>query len=466
MKRNLLFAGALLLSIVRVQGQQNLLNIDKPTSREDAIIQNILNNQLGNTTAQKPTGIQQRVIAQSRARISNTFLYIDSFVYKYSGKNGSRYNYNQIGYNVVFKPVYTPMNIDYLLDPNPLNLLADSILMYSQNYIAEIDRAFYRTDKKIDSVHVRYLDGTGLNNLANDIVSYDSSNNIATVCILKDYGVGLDTYSVCKYYYNVSNTHVVADTLITAGAPYGHYSHRYSYSASGRLDTFSFTSDNYGTIDFRSRTLYDYYNDGKLRKTTLQHLESGSWNTRGYDSLGYTSGADYYTYWKHVQLNSRQLTEQYPGTMGGPDSALQYNWDHLGNELITKYKYEYNTFGNPVKITATPVGPVASQSLSYINFYYEDFDDGLSIKPVAENKDFTVYPNPFSNAINIDWKGKQPGNVMVKLINVIGQEVFETPLKLRTGKNLISIRDMDIGNYILLIQDAAGKTWSSKLIKN
>src|SRR5690606_5796876 len=67
---------------------------NKPDNFHAHVMQLLKNQQAA--TAQKPTAIKERVIAQSVSD-SNMFLE-DSTVIKYSGTNGSRFDYNFMSY--------------------------------------------------------------------------------------------------------------------------------------------------------------------------------------------------------------------------------------------------------------------------------------------------------------------------------------------------------------------------------
>jgi hypothetical protein len=181
---------------------------------------------------------------------------------------------------------------------------------------------------------------------------------------------------------------------------------------------------------------------------------------------------DYVTFFQEDYYEDGVFTDgfrevKFPGTSGLPDSIQAFERP----DIATPYQYTasllptYNSYNNPTAFYVKSL-LTGTDTMAKVSFYYETYEDGISgIDPVANNKDFNVYPNPFSNNINIDWKGKQQSNVTIRLTNIVGQEVYKTSMKLTTGKNAISIPSLNSGNYILLIQDADGKSWSSKMVK-
>lgn len=474
MKKNVFLAGAALLSIFQAHAQKRP-NFTNRQHAGSAVIHNMLSRQWSNTAAQKPTGIQQRVIAQGLTDLTGSEVSLDSFLFKYSGTNGSVYDYNQFGYNQSFEPVYAPMQIDHRYDADPMKLLADTIINYYDEELYSMERASYRSDKKLDSIFGYEPDGSDFSLYSKTFMHFTATGHIDTVTAME--GQPMDIYSIHSYKYNTGETKLLTDTVFMPDMPGTYFAYQYKYNAtSGRLDT-SYATYQTTPNTQRNRVIYDYYSDGKIRKTTSQSFTNGAWTTDGFDSLGYTAGVNYYTYWKqsHTFFDGTQnveysyLTRQFPGTGGAPDSSVSYNSDFMTNEWTRESKivYTYNSFGNPVKLvgtdfdedgTATPEG--------FINFYYETYDDNLAIRPVTENTALAVYPNPFTNSINIDWKEQKTGKISLKLTNIAGQDVFKTTLNLTPGKNAISIpATLSHGQYILQVQDAHGQSWSHKMIK-
>ncbi len=471
MKKTLLLATFASLSLSQAKAQQipDLLFPNRAGHKHTKVTQNLLRLQSTGNIAQKPTGLKQRVIAQAL----NTPFFSDSTRFTYIGTNGSVYDFNNPDYNYAdnFTYEYAPMFIAPF-QASSSRIIADSIIKYDGNDLAKWSKAFYRADKKIDSVWNYFFDGTMFTN-SRAINVYNAQGYLTTT-----YGIQQnpppvwDTFSYQRFYYNSTFTRMDRDSswFGISAAPSLRQSDVYYYGASGKLDSFV-TWDLQGAAPFRSQSyVMTYTSTGKLQTVKNYDLESGTPSLIGLDSIGYTNGVDYYTYHESNQYENDTLYDgtreiKFVGAGGLVDSVQGYGregesspWTFQGS-----FKYTYNSYSNPEKLTATLVG--LPGSLDVYKFYYETYDDGLSIKPVTASKDFSIYPNPFHNTLAIDWKGKQPGAVSLRLVNILGQEVYSQSLKLSNGKNTLNLPALSTGDYILFITDAEGKSWSSKVVK-
>lgn len=477
MKKTFLIAGGI-FSLLQVHAQQNSFKHTRSNRPGDnrAIITSVLKQQFAGRTAQKPTGTQQRVIAQGTTYFDGPDTYQDSLTFSYTGSNGSKYDFNSVGYNEEFDPAYAPMYSDYRYSMNPLNLLADTIVAYSEGELTDLGRAFYRSDKKIDSVTALGFYQGVAESIDKTKTSYSSSGALLRKVLLEsnDNGNSYDTVSYSNYSYNNDYTKVLADTNVYDPAS-GFFvgANRYVYNGAGRLDTVLTYAVLMGDETF-SRMLLDYYSNGTLRKTVQQNFVNGAWETSMIDSLGYSSNGEYLAYWLEQpytdgtpDLVGQTLTRQFAGANGYPDSVLQYSWDDMAGDWVAevRWNYTYNEYNNPTRFESTAISGTSEEAEGFINFYYELFDNEVSVKPVADNKDFRVYPNPFDSKITIEWKGKAQSDVTVRLVNMVGQEVYRSVRKLNAGSNTLDIPGLSKGNYILLLQDATGKSWSTKMVK-
>lgn len=468
MKKTLLLTTALAAGLLATAQTGKLIQLVK---RNDAKHINFVNSLLRAqqaATGQKPTGTAQRVIAQ----VYNETGYSDSTRFKYTGTKGSRYDHNVInfGYNLEFGSNYAPM-ITGTYQYNPLDLLADSITSYEDNELYLVSKGFYRSDNKLDSFTSIYPDGSNPPGIQRTLHSFYPGGYLKEAMELGSNGTSFDTFQVRRLSYNGTFDKIVTDSLFTnlgSGlVPFA--ASTYHYNAQGKADT---VSSIYFIGYAPDKTVISYTSAGKIQKMLAYALNSVSnqYELLQKDSLAYANNADYFTFWENNSFDQDGMIQsgnriiKYPGANGLPDSLTMLGLSNGGNweEDVTVH-YTYNDFNNPTTLTAT-TGGVLEEGM--ITFYYETYEDGISgIDPIANNKDFSVYPNPFSNNINIDWKGKQQNNVTIRLTNIIGQEVYKTSMKLVTGKNAVSFPALNNGNYIMLIQDADGKSWSSKLVK-
>jgi hypothetical protein len=469
MKKTLLLSTALATGLLATAQTGKINQLMKHNNEQHInFINSLLRIQQG-ATAQKPTGTAQRVIAQ----VYNETGYSDSTRFKYTGTRGSRYDHNTInfGYNLEYGSNYAPM-IAGPYQYSPLDMLADSISAYEDTELYQFSNGFYRSDNKLDSFALNYLNGSDPADVQKTFHSFYPGGYLKEAVTLSSNGSSFDTTQVRRLSYNGAYDKVAADTTFAnfGGGLTPFLALDYHYNAQGNADTVTSSYFTGSVFEPTEKSIVSYTSSGKIQKISVYMLNSGNqYQIFQSDSLAYANNADYFTFWESNSFDQDGLVDfgsrmvKYPGTNGLPDSLTMLSLNNnVWEEDITLH-YTYNNFDNPETLTAT-TGGVPEEGM--ITFYYETYEDGTSgINPIASNKDFIVYPNPFSNNINIDWKGKQQNNVTIRLTNIVGQEVYKTSMKLTAGRNAISIPALNNGNYILLIQDADGKSWSSKMVK-
>ena len=158
--------------------------------------------------------------------------------------------------------------------------------------------------------------------------------------------------------------------------------------------------------------------------------------------------------------------QKFPGVNGLPDSLVAFSREQPVDpfEKEGTLIYQYNSFNNPVKETIIFSDNTPPSS---INFYYEEYEDSVnSIHPITDNKDFRVYPNPFTDNINIDYNGDNTMQaVTIKLVNILGQTVLREKRNLHQGHNAITLPETAPGNYFLILKSPDGQIWSRKMLK-
>lgn len=472
MKKTLLLTTALASGLfVTAQTQKsNHFTLRDRTNKHISLLNSLLNT--NPAPAQKPTGTAQRVIAQ----VFNEPGYADSTRFKYTGTRGSGYEHNVLsfGYNMNYGSSYTPM-FTGAYQNDPTKMLADSIISYEDNVVYQQTKGYYRTDNKLDSFTLILTSSPDPDYTERHLHTFYPGGYLKEATSLYDDGSTSGINDVHRLSYNAAFSRVLTDTTFFDNGTGGIEPvivNQYHYNAQDKPDTIT-TLFNFDP-DFipLSTAVISYTTDGKVKTVYNYDVapNSSQLSLSQIDSFAYINNASYFTFWESRYLDEDGIITdgsriiKNPGSNGFPDSVGMYTYDGTSWGEDATLHYTYNSLSNPTLLTATIDG---EQEDGAVTFYYETYDDGqgTSIKSVAENKDFTVYPNPFSNNINIDWKGKAQSNVSVKLTNIVGQEVFKTALRLNAGQNTIALPALTSGNYILILQDANGKSWSNKMVK-
>lgn len=478
MKKTLLLAIAM-ISLNGLYAQISKDDLLRKWQTNQVMISRLL--QAGHTPGaqQKPTGLSYRVIG-NMIKVANGGS--DSSAFKYSGTRSSNFNHDDpyYNYNAHFEGGYAPLPIlpysidllDAFFDIDPGNLQADTIRYYSNLSLAGLRSAAYNATHKVTrSSH----NETGSPIVDARINAYNAQGRLSAAYTLQsdDNGLTFDTTVARTWTYNVAGTQIVADSIFE-NTPTGFMLSgvlQYYNNTAGKLDSIVLISSLAGPAGPVQKLLFSYYNDGKLRQVISKTVNIPAIQYESIDSFGYKPGAAYATY-RQSMLNSTvdgesitvgTRTIKYPGANNLPDSAQVFDYVSASSswELENSIKYSYTSFGAPSIITFTKSGALAATSY----FYYESFENGTSLKPVTENKDFAIYPNPFHDHLSITWKKSAATKVGLTLFNISGQEVYRSTLQLHTGENTLALPALAPGNYLLLLSDSQGAAWSHKMIK-
>jgi len=439
--------------------KHNIFRLSPEQVKNRKMIGNILNNNPQRGTAHKPTGIKQRVIAQAFMMDDD----IDSTTYSYSGSNGSSFDYNnfyELAYSTEFIPDMKPAYIQSYIRPSN-DVKASEMMSYGDGELYYQTSAIYNSSGKIDSVYAFdiFSDSDPFKRMG---VNYtDEGNFNSAIAALSDDGTVYDYESKREITYAAPG-HITGDSVFSySGSDDWTLAevHTYHYNSDGRPDSITIDDDVF---------VYAYDADGRVSKAENYMSLGGELVLFMSDSFGYTPGIDYVTYFQEIYYFGDMVEGtkilQYPGAGGRPDSLEMYDFDEdvwIKSAVAT---YSYNSFGNPEHVTIE--GTVDGEPVSaWGRFYYEEYDDASSVDDVAQSKDFGIYPNPFRSELTINYAGKSGTAVSLKLTDITGRSVFNTSLNLQQGINRVAIPEIAPGNYIMMLQGASGKTWSTKLVR-
>lgn len=441
------------------QGQDNL------TSKCEREVIQLLRRQLSaNIGELKPTGLKQRVIAQSISDGINS----DSTAFEYSGMRGSRFDFNLYYYDPV---------LENAMEPDAFSILADSISSFRNDTIRYVDYAYYRAENKTDSLFTIFLDEIYDLDSTKMINVYDG-NGTATHTYYFSYDpVTSDTNAIIQYNYDITHTNKLTDTVW--GKESGSWllgsTNQYHYNSLNQLDTATGWGDLSGTPTMLNKSIYTYYPDGKLRTRLSTIYLDGTYFYSYSDTFGYTSGIDYCTWWQSIRTTDfgnggellYSLSIKYPGINGNPDSTKLFTKNTASANWTPKgvYRYTYNSYDNPDEILYFQPSNTSGTPDQRRRFYYETYDDGLSIKDVDNDNTIMIYPNPFNSYLDIEWKERQNQKCKIKLVNLIGQEILSVTSYPKSGKLRLPVSQLANGFYSLLIEGVGGRIVSKKLVK-
>jgi Secretion system C-terminal sorting domain len=81
-------------------------------------------------------------------------------------------------------------------------------------------------------------------------------------------------------------------------------------------------------------------------------------------------------------------------------------------------------------------------------------------------KEFAVYPNPTNGLVNLDLAQYDGKNVAVQVLNSVGQQVYNLPIKEVTNQTYsVDLQNYPTGIYLVKITSNGVETISRKIMK-
>jgi len=98
--------------------------------------------------------------------------------------------------------------------------------------------------------------------------------------------------------------------------------------------------------------------------------------------------------------------------------------------------------------------------------YEVTIDDCTGIKEI-ESGQVKVYPNPATNQVNIEFVLSEPAAILVRVMNQIGQLVYQSTENMQEGNQLITVEleNLSKGFYTIQLKNAEGSSMQTKFTK-
>ncbi|MCS3796787.1 T9SS type A sorting domain-containing protein [Niastella sp. OAS944] len=172
------------------------------------------------------------------------------------------------------------------------------------------------------------------------------------------------------------------------------------------------------------------------------------------------------------------------GSLNGDRSVL--NWSMIGDDNIAYYDIEYSENGSAFKFMAKVAGKGLNSSTN--TYQYTDVEHTFAplrhyrLKVVEKSGNFSysglvtlsltdvevaAKPNPFDRSINVRISLKTNEQVRIRLLDVVGRQVYSTTENLTMGVNSILINlptSLKKGMYVLDVK-AGEQSFQKKLLK-
>jgi hypothetical protein len=190
---------------------------------------------------------------------------------------------------------------------------------------------------------------------------------------------------------------------------------------------------------------------------------------KGFDSESLTFNADKTVLWASAG-SFNDLPNRFPGLTTNWQPNTWYGYDVANKSIVGTIEWQFNTPDNPAErprgLAFSPDGTIAYATVFGGNDYpaVQKFvkigtsvEDGITDRwvPVETFVLKQNYPNPFNPATTIPFELQQPGEVVLKVYNSLGQEVatlVEERMSAGQHKITFNASDLPSGMYIYRLQ--------------
>lgn len=309
----------------------------------------------------------------------------------------------------------------------------------ANNYFYTFKYQYDNQDREIE-LYRHYAFNNYTTSSITKTVHYYQGNNTKPYLdsIFNYYNNGSVVKSAIKFYY-LPNGQITRDTSFNqAGIPTS--SSQYTYN--GLTTTMISRVYNANSWSNSYKSINNINNDGNY-----VYAESYNWNqSNGSWILSYKSENTYngegYLLTTHTQNNYQ----------GGNLQTIEKNFMERNSYNNTK-KWTKQSFNN---------GSVAKETTNY--YYYEDYDNGVSLNDVNSKVKVSVYPNPANAVLNIDFEETMQSDVHISIFDLTGKLTSHHQTKVKENK--IDIKELATGQYLIQLSDKSGRSlFSQKFLK-
>ena len=215
----------------------------------------------------------------------------------------------------------------------------------------------------------------------------------------------------------------------------------------------------------------------RVHTDTLRFGQKYFWKVRAENAL---STSNQTAVWKFTTIDKMTLLTPTNGSIG-VTTIPTFKWDTL-RQSIGHYVLELDTnllFSNPhiyVLSNDTNFYSIVAPLLPHTKYYWRmkattlldatnwsDVFNFTTTSPIGienfENNDVSIYPNPtVTGEINIQISSSELNDVSVRIINMVGQEIFNQNYGIKIGSNTINLDLNKNTNGIYFIQLKQGDT--------
>ncbi len=228
-----------------------------------------------------------------------------------------------------------------------------------------------------------------------------------------------------------------------------------SYAASGKLSgVIIYTNSTNGL--YTQKYEYTYNTNGNLTTVISYAYISYNWVKGGKEEFVYDSNGNVITINSYLWDTSSSISSYW--ALETKNSELKYNNNYTIDQLLVPFYYFTNRSILPTDFKLKSM--VTSQS--YYDFLKKYYYSPMQVTGITDNLALkvSIYPNPTSDYLNINWSGNQP-QMNVEFYDITGKQVLN---QLVNNNSKLSIQGFNKGLYLIKLSDNGKMIETRKII--
>lgn len=441
----------------------------QPTGRFQQYVKQRLSQQsLLQTTAQKPTATGYRLTGKTN--ISQTYIPMDSTALKYSGTNGSTYDFNYMQYLIGdeffgFTPNYHP----YDLSSMPVK--SDTATFYEfdgSNYKRTNQyNAGHLPNGKFSSLEIMYYNSPLPDGSDIYINVFDGQGKLQRMVFLENPGgAGYDSVGKMEYVYDNLGNKIVRDSFFDYNAGDWELSAvlQFTYTGAGLIDSLIIWEDA-GAAGWKPSVAYVHLYDNSqrlIRVIGMQEMGAGLAPVV-LDTFEYSGSLTYFKTLTEYTLDMSSssfvpssMIDKNINSSNFPDTMYILTYSGSAWDTFAFTSYQYNSNNNVIQenlhsnLAAIPLSRI-------IKYYYEPYNyTPTSVAAVAPKAAMTIYPNPTKSNFTLQWKEADGKRYQIELLNVAGQKILSQSFLWKEPQQQLSLESLTAGTYWIAVRNQEG----------
>lgn len=241
----------------------------------------------------------------------------------------------------------------------------------------------------------------------------------------------------------------------------------YFYNSNGNLDSIQYQVWNNTYWRNFKKLSFGYNSENLTNKLREEVYVNNNWQNAFQRTFNYNSNGDcteiiYEIYQDNSWNYLAKIEREYVSNTLAKVEIFEWSNDDNALKNYVRTFYESNSFNQFTKVYSeawqNDEWKLTNEAPLY-KFYYEEYEDPVSVDEIENNISSTIYPNPTKDRLTIEVKG---GNLeKIRIVDMQGKVVYETQNPVQAKEVHLDISHLTSGMYYVILENEKGQTTKS-----